>query len=449
MQNIKSIFRNLEVQKYFFNTSWLMGDKVISIGLLMLTSIIVARHLGPEGYGLLSYSVSLATLFAIATNMGLHGLAIRELVRFPDKHARMLGAIFWLKATGAIVALCAFFLLIFFTETIGDTPFFILLIVSGIILFKPFEVIDFWFQAKVMAKYPALSRVIAALFFATSSVLLASFGAGTTSFAFTYLLQAAALAVLLIFFYSRKSPVPLKSWTFRFSDATVLLGQSWMIMLGALFAMIYLKIDQVMIRWMVSVEEVGVYSVAVQLSESWYFIPAMLVASIFPKLIELRQSNALLFEKRLQQLFDLLFVISLILAAVITLFAGPLVKLLYGSGFEKAALFLTIHIWAAIFIFMRAAFSKWILIENVIAFSTLTQGLGALLNVVLNFVLIPHYGGTGAAIATLISYATASYFSLIFFSKTRPVFKMMTLALLSPFRYIYVMFRPTTQDSSP
>jgi len=68
-------------------------------------------------------------------------------------------------------------------------------------------------------------------------------------------------------------------------------------------------------------------------------------------------------------------------------------------------------------------------------FSLITQGFGALANVGLNLLLIPHYAGYGAAIATLLSYAVASYFALFFYKKSRPVFWMMSYAMLAPVRY--------------
>jgi O-antigen/teichoic acid export membrane protein len=195
-----------------------------------------------------------------------------------------------------------------------------------------------------------------------------------------------------------------------------------------------------MLRWLVDAEEVGIYSVAAKLSEAWYFMPTAIVASLFPKLLELKKSDEGQFKKRLQQLFDMLYGIALALAILITFISGPVIDFLYGVEFSKAAVILSIHIWAGIFIFMRAAFSKWILVEDAITFSMFTQGAGALVNVLLNFVFIPMYTGTGAAIATIISYATASYFSLLFYKKTRPIFFMMTKSLLSPFRYLNILF---------
>ena len=107
----------------------------------------------------------------------------------------------------------------------------------------------------------------------------------------------------------------------------------------------------------------------------------------------------------------------------------------FGEAYQNAAPILIIHIWAALFIFMRALFSKWIIIEDVLIFSVISHGAGALLNVALNYLLIPHYGGEGAAYATLFSYATSSYLALLLYSKTRPTFWMMTKSIFSPLRY--------------
>lgn len=158
---------------------------------------------------------------------------------------------------------------------------------------------------------------------------------------------------------------------------------------------------------------VGVYSVAATMSEVWYFIPTAIVASLYPRLIELRKSDSGLYLKRLQQIFDVLFVVALIVAIAVNLFAPYIISLFFGEAYNDAAAILIIHIWAALFVFMRAALSKWILVEDLLVFSMITQGFGALVNVILNFYLIPFLGGQGAAIATLISYATASYFSLL------------------------------------
>ncbi len=413
----------------------MMGEKIITMGLALVVSIFVARYLGPEEYGILSYAISLASLFAIATHMGLSGLAVRELVNNPDEHRELMGTIFVVKFVGGLIAMVVFLVFIFNFGEAYDVEFWVLLVVSGSILLKPFEVFDFWFQSKVKAKYSSIVRATTTILISILKLVFVIIGAHLLAFAFAYLLQSLLIALLFVIIFKKQSKLSIKKWKFNLLRAKELLGQGWMIMLGAIFAMIYIKIDQVMIRWLVNAEEVGIYSVAAKLSESWYFIPTVIVASIFPKLIELRDTSNFKFKKRLQQLFDLLFSLAFILAIIITFVASPLIDFLYGAEYQRTAAILSIHIWAGIFIFMRAAFSKWILVEDAITFSMITQGAGALVNVFLNIILIPKFGGLGAAFATILSYAMASYVVLFFYKKSRPVFWMMTKSFIAPFRY--------------
>jgi O-antigen/teichoic acid export membrane protein len=440
LNKILSLLKGEEVKKYFFNTSWMMGEKVFTMGLAMVVSIFVARYLGPEKFGILSYAVSLSSLFAIATHMGLSGLAVRELVNHPDEHNELMGTFFGIKFFGGAIAMVTYLGFVFWTSESYNIEFWVLLLVSGTILLKPFEVFDYWFQAEVKAKYSSIVRSISTFVLSMLKMAFVIIAAHLLAFASVYLLQAFLVAGLFGYFFWKEAHVSIGNWKFSIKRARELMGQGWMIMLGAIFAMVYLKIDQVMLRWLVDAEEVGIYSVAAKLSEAWYFMPTAIVASLFPKLLELKKSDEGQFKKRLQQLFDMLYGIALALAILITFISGPVIDFLYGVEFSKAAVILSIHIWAGIFIFMRAAFSKWILVEDAITFSMFTQGAGALVNVLLNFVFIPMYTGTGAAIATIISYATASYFSLLFYKKTRPIFFMMTKSLLSPFRYLNILF---------
>ena len=206
--------------------------------------------------------------------------------------------------------------------------------------------------------------------------------------------------------------------------------------LGQSFWVIYLKIDQFMLRWMLGLEEVGIYSVAASISETWYFIPTAIMISFFPKLIELSNKKNSLYKLRLQQLIDMVFIIALIIAILITLLADEIILFLFGDPFIQSANVLIIHIWASLFIFMRAVFSKWVLIENMLVFSVVTEGLGTISNILLNLWFIPSFGLTGAAFASLISYAIASYFSLLLHPRSRIVFIMMSKAMFSPFRYL-------------
>lgn len=412
-----------------------MGDKITNLGVGFLVTALVARYLGPEHFGIYSYAISVAGLFAAAGHMGLSGLVVREIVKKPDERGVTLGTTLGLKFIGMALGYTLLLIYAMAYEGVSSIEFTAVAIAGAVLLFRPFDIIDFWFQAFVQARYVTYARLTGLAVSSVLKLLFVFLGLSVNYFVAANLIQAIAIAIAFLFVYKIKSSLRATEWSFSWSKAKELFVQGWVIYLGSIFAVIYLKVDQVMLRWFEGSEAVGIYAIAAQLSEAWYFVPGAIVASFFPKLIKLKDENPAQFEKRLQQLFDLLFILALGVAIVMTLLSEWVISLFFGSFYIDSASVLVIHIWAAIFIFMRAAFSKWILIENALMFSLITQGAGALVNVMLNYFLIPKFGVQGAAYATLISYAFASFFSLLIYSKTRPIFIMMLKSIFSPFRY--------------
>lgn len=433
MSAVRTLFN--KIRHYLFNASWMMAERLLHIGVGFVMAVLLARYLGPEQFGVLSYAIAMTAIFASAGHMGLAGLVVREVVRKPEIIPETLGTTFVLKLSGMVVGFALVLLYALLFEEIGGTEFWMLLIVASAIFFQTFDVVEYWFQSQVQARYPAIAKSSAVLLAAAIKLLLIFSGAGLMAFAFAHTVQFMIAALLLARLYKGTTRLSLTDWTASFAKAKELLSQGWIIYLGSIFAVIYMKIDQVMLKWMIGAEAVGVYAVAAQLSEAWYFLPTAIVASFFPRLIKLHASAPERFKLRMQQLFDMLCIFAIAVALLVTLVAEPLISLLFGAEYLQSASILVIHVWGGVFIFMRALFSRWILIEGALMFSLITQGLGALANIGLNLLLIPPYGGEGAALATVLSYAIASWIALLAHPKTRPVFYMMTKSFFSPLRY--------------
>ena len=413
-----------------------MGDRILTIGVGFFVIVVVARYLGPEDFGFFSYAISVASLFAAAGHMGLSGLVIREIVKRPDDRGVTIGTAVGLKFLGMTSGYLVLLIYAALYEGFLSTEFLLLAIAGAVLLVSPSAVFEFWFQAFVQARYITYSS-LAGLAASTGLKLLFVFlGVSVVYFVAANLIQSVVVLLALLIFYNATSDLKLSEWSFSWSKAKELLSQGWLVYVGSIFAVIYLKVDQVMLRWFEGSGSVGIYAVAAQLSEALYFVPVAIVTSFFPKMIRMREQGKEVFDKRFQQLLDLLFMLALAVAITMTLAAEFIIALFFGDHYLESSEILVIHVWAALFIFMRAAFSKWILIENVLVFSLITQGIGALVNVVLNLILIPRFGAVGAAYATLVSYAFASFFSLFFYSKTRPVFFMMLKSMFSIFRYL-------------
>ena len=138
----------------------------------------------------------------------------------------------------------------------------------------------------------------------------------------------------------------------------------------------------------------------------------------------------------IQKLNDFLFVVALTIALAVSASAQWLVPWLFGEAYTECVPILLVHIWAAVLVFMRALLSKWLITEDLLRLSLLSQASGAITNILLNLFLIPRYGALGAAYATVISYLVAGYGILFLHKQLRPMAMVVSRSLILPFRLI-------------
>jgi PST family polysaccharide transporter len=190
-----------------------------------------------------------------------------------------------------------------------------------------------------------------------------------------------------------------------------LLKDSWPLLLSGIAITLNMKIDQVMLGFMADDTEVGVYSVAVRISEVWYFMIGIALASVFPYLTKNHSDKTPTLSRKWEQAYRLMFWLSFGFAVAISLLAAPLIEFLFGPDYEMAAIVLAIHVWAGINVAIGSVWSKWILLENKTKIGLYAQLIAAFLNIVFNIALIPRFGAVGAAIATLLSYYISGFVS--------------------------------------
>ncbi len=402
-------------RKYAANTSWLVAEKVFRMIVGLLVTIWVARYLGPSEFGLLSYAQSFALLFTALASLGLDSIVVRELVKSEYPTEDLLGTAFALKAVSGILVLP----LIYGALQTTSDPSFLVMIVAFSIFFQSFNVIDFFFQAKVLSKYVALANSFSLLVSSLIKVALIISGASVAAFAWMIVFDAAVFAAGLVWFYFRRAGFLENRWRINPALARQLLSDSWPLILSGMVISIYMKIDQIMIREMLGDTAVGYYAAAVRLSEAWYFIPMVLAASLFPALINARKRDAELYFQRLQALYAAMVWLGIAIAIPVT-FVGPwVINVLYGDEFAPAGLVLIVHIWASVFVFLGVAYGKYLAAENYTRKAFYRTALGALFNVLLNWLLIPVWGIVGAAIALLFAQFVSNYLYDFFDSDVR------------------------------
>lgn len=424
---IKRLFENEGALKYLKNTSWLLVEKLLRVFVGLFVNVWMVRYLQPEQFGLLSYAISFAGLFTIVASLGLDEIIVKYLVTDDGNKDDLLGTAFILKLIGSLGILSILACVTFLVSGDEDTDVLIMIIALGSV-FQSFNVIDFYFQSRVLSKYVVYANILALALSSILKIWLILTKASVVAFAFATTFELAILGIGLIYFFIHSNQ-SFKPWTFRKGTGLMLLSNSWPLILSSLAIAVYMKIDQIMINEMINPEAVGQFAAAVKISEAWYFVPVVISGSLFPAILNAQKVNEELFLSRLQKLYDLMVWISVSIAFIITLFSDYIINFLYGPSYDQTGDVLALHIWAGVFVFIGTASGKWFISRNLQKLAFYRVLWGVVINLVLNFILIPKYGIKGAAIATLISQALAAYVSDIFSKSTRHQFIMKTKSL--------------------
>lgn len=422
-----------EIRKIISNIGWLSAGSLTQKGITFLVSAFLARYLGTELFGMYNYAFAFVVLLGSVAPLGLQGIVVRDLVREPEQSFEILGTTFFLKMLGGIFCVLAIATVVRLNSSYTPLMGYLIAIFSIRLLFGAFTAIDLWFQSYVVSRYTVYSQTIALLCGAVVQYLLILQQAPIQYFAMVNVAEVIIVRLGFVIFYIQNNG-KLRKWRINIDRGRKLLSQSWPLILSSVGAIFYLKIDQIMIGQLVGLDELGVYSAAVRLSEVWYFIPTFVAASIFPAIIRASSVGESIYNQRMQYLYDFMALVGILIATTSSLVAKPLILLLYGIEYQAASVVFAIHIWACVFVFMGEVLSKWLINEGLLKFSLVRHGIGAFLNVVCNLVLIPRYGIVGAAVATVASYSAASYFSCFVYTKTWPAARQMTLALMLPMR---------------
>lgn len=391
------------LQKVIRNIIWLFSDRLIRIVASIAVGVWVARYLGPEQFGLLNYAIAFVALFNPLTNLGLDEIIIRDIVQAPAQKDIVLGTGLILKFLGGVATNILIFLVISLQSQAEPLRNYLIMILALGLLFQGLNVVDLWFQAQIQAKYTIYVKNIAFLFLAVTKIILVIQKAPLIAFAWAILGEIVLNSLGLGVTYWIQSNLTIK-WKISFTKAVDLLWNSWPLILSGFSIYLYTKIDQVMLNTMVSSKSVGLYTVAVRLSETFDIIPGIICSSVLPVVLEKHQQGEAELMAYLQKIYDLMAASWLIVAIPVSLLSSWIILILYGEAYAGAAPILSLYIWSQIGSNFGAARTLYINTKNLFKISLIITIIGAIANVILNLFLIPLFQEMGATLATLITY---------------------------------------------
>jgi PST family polysaccharide transporter len=406
------------LQGIISNSGWLFADKLFRIAVGLTLGIWIARYLGPENFGLLSYSIAFVSLFSTVATLGLDGVVVRELSLRPEQRHVILGSTLALKFGGGVVAYAIAQLSILFIQPANPEAAFLVAIIAGGLIFQALDVADFWFQAQVKARYGVLARGFAFTVLCAVKVWLLLSHAGVYAFAWAAMVEVALAGVAMIFAFKAtgNSVAALRiEWGF----VRKLLADSWPLAVSGGFVLLTMQLDKIILGEMSGSIAVGIYSVASQISSIWYMVPMIVGASIAPSISRSHASRDPNYVTNLQKVYSVLAYISVITAIVVSVVSRPAIGFLFGDEYLGAAPVLAVHVWGGIFVFHVSIRTRALIAEGKLRLITAIAALTLLSNILLNVLLIQKYGALGAAYASLISWGLCATVFPGFWPETR------------------------------
>ena len=414
---MKSKLARLLGSKNIKNSGWIIGEQVFRMLIQLVVGVITARYLGPSNYGSLNYTASFVTFFTSIATLGMDGVIIKKLIERPDEEGAYIGSCMGLRLIASFLSILSVSVIVYILNPSDYIKLILVFLQSFQLSFKAIEILDSWFQRHLKSKYVSVGKMIACIIVSAYKVFLLATSKSIIWFALSNSLMEAVIALVEWIFYKKEGGQKL---SFSFSVGKQVLSESYHFILSGLMVAIYSQMDKIMIGQMLTDTDVGYYTTATAICGMWIFVPTAIINSFNPMIMELKKNgNETLYLRRLQQLYSFVIWLCLGFSLVIAVLAKIIVLILYGSSYLGAVGALRITIWCETFAMIGTLRGIWIICENKNKYVKYYIAIGAIVNLVLNAIMIPQIGINGAAIATLITQITTSLIAPLFFKETR------------------------------
>lgn len=406
--NCMRFYRSPELLKVINNSGWMMFEQICKMVVALFVSIWIARQLGPKDYGVLIYAVTYISIFTVIVSLGINRVLIRELssqsnTRSKSEAIIATAMLMRLIAAGFVIALSI--VVAFYFE---QGEILVIAIISAGMIFNAFDCIDLYFQSRLESRKVVIARTLSFCGMTVVKILLLLFDANVYFFALASFGDV-MFSALSLYVLTKLNSFEINLMLARWDIAIDLIKECWTEILAGLASIIYMKADQIIVGNILGADQLGVYAVAAKLAETWYFIPAAIVASTFPGIVKLKEKSIYEYERRISQLMVFLVGISYLTALATYIFADSFINGFYGAEYQAAADILLINIWCGLFVGLGLASGSWLVAEKKLKSNLYRNIFGAITNIVLGAYLVKTIGVKGAAYGALISILCAFF----------------------------------------
>ncbi len=410
------------------NGIWLISERGARLIFGLFVSVWVARYLGPSQFGELSYALAFIAIFQGIANLGLDGIVVREIAQKKSEVGLILGSAFVMRSSMAIFSWIVVVAGVGFSNGFASESFFLIALVGGGLLFQSSDTIDLWFQSQSQSKRTVLAKFSAHIITNVIKLIMILMDAPLVAFALVIGLEAILNACGLFIAYRM---YPCKQvWTASIKKSKELLIESWPYMLSGLSIVLYMRIDQIMIKEYLGDDQLGIYAAILPLATIWQILPMTIMVSLGPLVAARKLEGTKAYQNLLYQLFRLYALLGWTVCALVYIFSGWAIPLLYGEKYLQGIGVINIYVLTNIFINLGVAQSLWLINEKKPLISLYKTLSGAIFCIVGNILFLPKYGIFGAAWVAVMSMAMSAVFSNLIFDKKIFFIQIRSLILL-------------------
>lgn len=380
---------------------WLLGGKIVNMILSFFVSLATARYLGPDNFGSINYVAAYVSFFSSITSLGLSVIVIKEISMGKEDDNEVIWTGILMRFLTAVFSTIAVIALVSITDKSDPLMIKIAILESIAILASAFDTFMYWFQGKLLGKYTSIASVVAYIGMSLYRIYLLANNADILWFAFATSVDTLLLSLILMLCYVRENGFHPKV-SIRLGKS--LMKQSYHYMISGLIAILYSKIDQIMLKQMLDTYSVGLYTAALTIAGLWGMIPSAFIQSVSPILYKNAEENRGMFYKRLRQSYAGIWLLNICWSLGVSIFSYWVIYLLYGKAYLGARGALVIVVWYTGITSIGSLTQVYLATENKNKYVNYFALAGLVTDVVLNALLIPKMGILGAAIATLVTY---------------------------------------------
>ncbi len=401
----------------FHNAKWIIGCKILQSLIQLVVGMLSARYLGPSNYGLINYASSVVAFAIPVMQLGLQSTLVQEYVDRPEEEGKTLGSSLVMNITCAAACVVGVTTFAMVANRNEPTTIWVCALYSLSLIFQSVEMLQYWFQAKLLSKYSSLAMLCSYVVVSAYKIYLLVTGKSVHWFALTHAVEYAVTGGLLLLAYRKKGTQRLR---FSLQTAKAMFRKSRHYIAAMLMVVVYTSTGNVMLKLLVGEAENGFYSAAMTCTCITGFVFMAIIDTARPVVLQSRQISQAAFEKNVSRVYAIITYLALAQSLFFTLFAEFIVRVLYGESYLPTAPVLQILVWNSAFSYMGYVRNIWILAEEKHSVLFTINLSGAVVNLTLNAILIPLWGAGGAALTTVLTQVFTNFIMGFVLKSIRP-----------------------------